>query len=127
LALGVISYGAFVPIWLLVQASWVRRATGKSRAFVWALVHLCSLPIFFLVVLVLAFMADSPQFGDTPQRLASAAACAVLLGLYAATVFTLRAELQAEPFRLALNGPISFLGGPIYLQARLRELDQRPS
>jgi hypothetical protein len=127
LGLSIVSYGAFLPIWLLVETLWVRRVKGRCKAFVWAIAHLCSLPFLFLAVVILAFMADSPQFGDTPQRIGSIVALGILLGMYFTTIYKLRAELLAEPFGLALNGPMSFLGGPVYLQARIREFGLAPA
>lgn len=127
LVLSLFTWGVFLPVWLFVQATWTRKVNGTSKAFLWAIANLCALPILFLVVVVLAFMADSPDTGEGPMRVGSALAFAILLTLYFTTLAKLRAELRQPPFALTLPTAQTCLGGPIYLQAKIQQATHPPS
>lgn len=61
--LSVITFGIFGMVWLLVQAYWVKKVNGSSKAFGWALAYLLLLPAMFVlgfiagIVAVLAHMS----------------------------------------------------------------------
>lgn len=124
LALQLVTRGFFELGWLIVQANWVRRVQGKSRAFPLSIALASLLP---LMILYIVFMAVVMRLlGDEFQT-----GAAIMTGLWVIafivlrllTVFTLRAELQEEPIGIPLGGAMTFFFGTIYFQYHLRDWD----
>jgi hypothetical protein len=105
LALQIVTFGTFGAVWLVVQAIWVKRMTGKSGGLVWAVMSLCAFP----VAIVLLAVASSVQGG---VRI-------LFFVLHVATVFTLRSAMEDFPISISLSGGLTFLLGTIYLQYHL--------
>jgi|HubBroStandDraft_1064217.scaffolds.fasta_scaffold48618_2 hypothetical protein len=124
LALQFVTRGLFEWGWLIVQANWVRRVRGKSRAFPFAIALACLLPLLILYVVFMAVL----------MRLLGAefqTGVAFMVGLWVisfvvlrlVTVYTLRAELQEEPIGIPLGGVMTFFFGTVYFQYHLRDWD----
>ena len=124
LVLTIVTAGIFWMIWLVVQARWVKNATGNSRPLAWALAYL----IFVVGVLLVAFgggvffilsgrHSQIAVFMDTLQNLRRA----VGFLLYLASVFMLKNALEAQPIGISLHGLGTFCFGPIYFQSYLRD------
>jgi hypothetical protein len=122
---GVMTYGLFLLLWLLVQAQWVSQIKGRSKAVPWAVANLCFLPFLFLALIAAASMDDSAT-GVRPLPVSFAIAVGIVLALYFTTISKLRTELRAAPFGMELSGPKCFLGGPIYFQAKFRAYGKTP-
>ncbi|HEV2576335.1 MAG TPA: hypothetical protein VGU25_03900 [Acidobacteriaceae bacterium] len=119
LVLSIVTLGIFVPVWLFVQARWVKRATGKIRPFAWTTAYL----IFYGLIFVLAFAASLfltltgrhelyaviNEEGVYLQRL-------VGFVLYVASVYLLKSALEAAPIKIPLQGLATFVFGPVYFQ-----------
>lgn len=124
LALQLITRGFFELAWLIVQANWVRRVRGKSRAFPFAIALASLLPVMILYIVFMAVVMR--LLGDEYATGAS-----IMVGLWVVafivlrlvTVFTLRAELQEEPINIPLGGVLTLFLGTIYFQYHLRDWD----
>ncbi len=123
LVLTVVTAGVFWMVWLVVQARWVKKATGNSRPLAWAWAYL----VFVVGLLVAAitgavFLTLTEQrsvftdFMDTLQNLRRV----VGFLLYIATVFLLKGALESSPIRIPLHGLATFFFGPIYFQYHLQ-------
>ncbi len=125
LVLEIISVGLFDPVWLVVQANWVRRVKGKSRALPWAIAYLCALPMLFGAVIFVsaafAFvnMQPDPAIFEGISDLFRLA----VIGLRLLTVFTLRNELAEEPIRVFVGGGLTFFFGAIAFQYHLHDFN----
>jgi hypothetical protein len=124
LALQLLTRGFFELAWLIVQANWVRRVRGKSRAFPFSIALACLLPLMILYVVFMAALMR--LLGASFETWAG-----IIVGLWVisfvvlrlVTVFTLRSELQEEPIGIPLGGGMTFFFGTIYFQYHLRDWD----
>ena len=109
LALNILTRNLFGIVWLFVQANWIRRVRGKSNAFWVALAHLIFLP-FLLVTGVIVGLAAAAAHATTNDVAGLLVGFAVLgvVGLYVATVFMMRSEMEAEPIGMVLGGVMTF-------------------
>lgn len=124
LVLSIVTVGIFWPIWLVVQARWVKKATGNGRPFVWSMAYL-----LFLCLMVIAAIAGSVYlivtgrhdvYADFADKAANLERAVGFL-LYIASVYMLKSALESAPIKIPLHGLIAFLFGPIYFQAYLRD------
>ena len=119
LVLELITRGLFGPVWLIVQANWVRRVNGKSRAFVLAIVSLCAIPGVILLGGIEGLVgATAAQTG-----IIVAFGSVIYAGLYLWAVFQLRNELESEPMGIPLGGVMTFFFSVIYFQYHLYDYD----
>lgn len=121
LALQLLTLGMFALAWLIVQANWVRRVNGQSRAFWWAIVNACMLPALFLLVVIetaVGVPANDPIITIISGvfRLGI-----VVTGLGA--LFILRSELESAPISIPLGAVATFFLGIIYFQYHLYDYD----
>ena len=119
LALQLLTRGLFGVIWLVVQANWVRRVNGNSRAFVLSIVNVCALPAFFLLIAIEAFL----NAGQTAIGTITAVSIVGIMILSIWTTFQLRYELECEPIGISLSRFATLFLGVIYFQYHLHDYD----
>jgi hypothetical protein len=103
LALDILTLGLFGIAWLIVQANWSRKATGKRAAF-W-------LSIAFPGFILLMAFAGVPNWAiKLPSFFLSMAAR-----------FVLRDELSEDPINIPLSGVMTFFFAEIYFQYHLSD------
>lgn len=134
LVLSATSHFLFWVIWLIVQAHWVKKATGRSRALNWSVLNLLILPGWLLLLaipqLIVGYLG-MPRRYEGPSSFFEMLSVFPVIGFFLAavfwviTAFVLRAELQASPFSLRLSGPMTFFFGPVYFQYFLDDLPAR--
>ena len=119
LALQLLTRGLFGSVWIIVQANWVRRVNGKSRAFVLSIVTLCSLPALVLLIMIEALVrAEQTAIGVITGLAVIAIA---VLSIW--TTFQLRYELESTPINIPLSGVATFFLATIYFQYHLHDYD----
>jgi len=124
LALQIVTRGFFELAWLIVQANWVRKVRGRSRALPFSIALACLLPLMLFYVLFMGVLMR--LIGTEFQN-----GVAIAVGLWVisfvvlrlVTVFTLRSELEEEPIAIPLGGAMTFFFGTIYFQYHLRDWD----
>ena len=131
LVLSITSQFLFWEIWLIVQAHWVKKATGRGRALHWSVVSLCVLPSSLLLLaipqMIVGYLGmprrdqGSSSFFQTLSIL-PVTGLMLAAAISIATAFIVRAELQADPIGLSLSGVMTFFFGPIYFQYFLDDL-----
>lgn len=125
LALSLLTRGFFGEIWLVVQANWIRRMTGRSEARTWAILNLCAIPLLVLVAIVFGVMLGYQGFalsGDQrPWRALQALVGLSIFAVHVITVFKMRAELEGSPIGIPLGGVMTFFFGALYFQYFLRD------
>jgi hypothetical protein len=131
LVLSITSHFLFWVIWLIVQAHWVKKVMGRSRAFQWSVLNLFILPGWLLLLaipqLIVGYLGMPHRYEGTSsffEMLSFFPVTGFFLAtvLWVITAFVLRAELQAAPISLRLSGPMTFFFGPIYFQYYLEDL-----
>ncbi|MEK6398842.1 MAG: hypothetical protein V4734_12210 [Terriglobus sp.] len=122
LALQIVTLGLFQLVWFVVQALWVKRISGKSRSFVWALINLSVLPILLVILMVSAFVligigreADAVEL----TRILTQGYRVLFLITNLFTVFTMYGQMQEWPISMSLNGVATLFFQCIYFQYRL--------
>ncbi len=111
--------GLFPIIWLIVQANWVRKVNGTSKAFWWSIVNACYLPAFFLLVVIEYAVKADP----TAIAVISGIGIFGILVTNLGTVFTLRSELESAPIGIPLGGIATLFLGTTYFQYHLHDYD----
>lgn len=123
LVLSIVTFGVFWAIWLVIQARWVKRATGNVRPFAWTMAYLLFIVGIFVAVVVVSVyftFAGRPElFVEFRDKLADLRTAVGFL-LYIASVFLLKSALERDPIRIPLHGLATFFFGPIYFQYYLR-------
>lgn len=122
LVLCVATFGMFVPVWLFVQARWVKKATSNNRPFGWTTAYL-----LFHCLVIVGTIAASVFFTLTGRRELYAALeeqtlfgrCLVGFVLYVASVYLLKSALESAPIRIPVQGLATFVFGPVYFQSFL--------
>jgi hypothetical protein len=131
LVLSITSHFLFWMIWLIVQANWVKKATGRGRALKWSVLNLCGLPLSLLVMslpqMIVGYLGMPRQYEGAAAFFRTLSVLPVTGILVAAvisiaTAFVMRAELQSTAVDLRLSGPMTFFFGPIYFQYFLDDL-----
>jgi len=120
LALSIVTFGLFGAVWMFVQAIWVKKMSGHSKAFWWTLAYMLFIPAMFLmgiVIGVVALITHTPVETLTPFLDLLARLGGLLMYIFAA--FTLSGELQREPIGIPLSGVMVFFFGAIYFQYHL--------
>ncbi len=105
-----VSFGAFGPVWLVVQALWIRRVSGRWAGLALAGV-LAAIGVWLSMVQASAGLAGLFHQEDSDAGL--------YWLLWIATVCTMRWELQQEPIEFRLGWFMPFFFGPVYFQYRL--------
>jgi len=117
----IVTFGLFNAVWLLVQANWVRRVNGTSKAFWWAIIYICMLPAMFLLLII------EGAVGVRSDDLAFKLIVNVFqLGIFVVAigaVFILRSELELPPISVPLGGVMTFLFQSVYFQYHLHDYD----
>jgi len=123
LALNIITRGIFEPIWLIVQANWVRKVLGKSKALPWAIVYVCMFPAIFGMAFFVAMVFIVMKVELDPAYLGVLMVLAVLIaiGTRLAAIYILRDELAQAPMHIVLGGVMTFFFGATYFQYHLRD------
>lgn len=125
LVLSALTRSLFGAVWLLVQAVWVRKATGRTAPQAWATAHLCSFPLIFLGGLLAgAASARSGMDADSFRYLLLGlqVVCGLAIAvLYLVTVYKVRAALEEPPVGIPLGGAMTFFFGAVYFQYFLRD------
>jgi hypothetical protein len=116
----ILTLGLFAPIWLFLQARWIRRVTGEGNARGWAFVY--------LVVFLFAYAWDitnlAASFAGHGQGAAeSAANGGIIFSTNVIVIFTLRDELNKLPLRKPLGVVMTFFFGSVYFQHAIEQLD----
>ena len=124
LVLSIVTLGLFWNVWLVVQAWWVKKATGKNRPFAWALAYTLSLPVIIalaIVASVVFYMTKRGDFiSDLTAQLSDLSRVVAIL-LYLASVFLLKSALESAPISIPLHGLGALFFGPIYFQYYLHD------
>lgn len=123
LVLSIVTFGMFWAIWMVVQARWVKKATGWANPLWWTLAYLT-----FVVGIVLAAIGGNVFITVTGRHdlyltfITTLRTLRRIVGflLYVAAVFALKSGLESEPIRIPLLGLVTFFGGPVYFQYYLR-------
>jgi len=105
-----LSFGAFGPVWLVLQALWIRRVSGRWLGMALAVV-LAAMGVWFAIVQASAGFAGLFHQQDSGSGW--------YWVLWVATVYTMRWELQQEPIGFRLGWFMPFFFGPVYFQYRL--------
>jgi hypothetical protein len=125
LLLSVITLGFFGSVWMIVQANWVRKVRGHSKALPWTIVNASLLPAAFIagftigIVVVMMHSQNLQSITASLNLFVRIAAFA----LWLVCVFTLSGELEAEPIDIPMSGGIVFFFGPIYFQYHLYDYE----
>jgi len=124
LVLTIVTAGVFWMVWLVVQARWVKKATGNSKPLAWALAYLIFVAGSFLVAFGgEAFYTLTNQHYLIADFMNSVQNLRRVFGflLYIASISMLKSALAAQPIGISLHGLGTYFFGPIYFQAYLRD------
>jgi hypothetical protein len=123
LLLSILTFGIFWMVWMVVQARWVKKATGNARPFGWALAYLLYIPVIVLAAaagaVILTFTSRSGMIPDFSNHVADLARVFSFL-LYIASVYMLKSALESPLIRIPLHGLATFFFGPVYFQYYLQ-------
>ncbi|MEZ2346254.1 hypothetical protein [Terriglobus sp. RCC_193] len=122
LALSILTRSYFNSIWMVVQANWVRKVTGRQDAFIWSIVNVAVIPVVLLIAVMvgatIGIMSRGQDVGDTHMLSTAVSVFAVIavLGSYTMAAFKLRSALQEATVGLAFGGVMTFLFSGTYFQ-----------
>jgi len=123
LVLSVVTFGIFWAVWLVVQARWVKKATGNARPLVWSVAYLVFLCLMILAAIVgaayVTVMGRDSVYVDFADKIANLQRAVGFL-LYVASVYMLKSALESQPIKIRLHGLFAFMFGPVYFQIHLR-------
>ena len=121
IGLGYFTGALFVDLWLVLQANWIRRATGRTMGLQFALWSVGVDLIWLLGTLVgklsLVRVHEAKPILQTTVGLVDL----VMIMLYLLTIFTMRSDMEDEPIGLAMGGGMTFLFGAYYFQYWLQD------
>ena len=124
-ALSILTRGLFGEIWLVVQANWIRRVTGRSEARTWAILNLCAIPLLVLLAaalgIALGYQGVALAGDQRPWRALEAFVGLSVFAIHVITVFKMRAELESAPIDIPLGSVMTFFFGALYFQYFLRD------
>jgi hypothetical protein len=121
-ALSFVTFGIFGMIWLVVQASWVKKATRNARPFWYCLAYLLVIPAAMVVAMfggIIATFAGGPQ---TANQVIGVIAILVQISsfvLYIFAAYTLKGALEMQPIDIPLGGIMTFFFSATYFQYHL--------
>jgi hypothetical protein len=128
LALSLLTRGYFNSIWMIVQANWIKRVTGREDVLWWSIANVAMLPVLVIVSIMAGVtMALVPHLGandgnsSTVLVAAGALGAVLYLAVYLKTAFTLREALELPPIGIPLGGVMTFLFSGIYFQYMLHD------
>ncbi len=119
LALSILTRGYFNAIWLVVQAYWIKRITGRGESLWWSIAHVCVLPAVFMLAIMIGATVGLVNHGTPHPKTkylgATLGAIAVIFILiaYVKTVYTMRRDLASAPINIPLGGVMKFLSTDI--------------
>jgi len=129
LLLTVVTCGLFAPIWLLVEALWIRKVKPEAKSFTYLVITIG----IFAAIIGLAIMQVG-EAGATGRRDASLGGIAALLNLgyivmRLVTVFSMRSDIEdhfntAEPIGLSLSGVMTFFFAVYYFQYHFSQINE---
>lgn len=129
LLLTVVTCGLFAPIWLLVEALWIRKVKPEAKSFTYLVITIG----IFAAIIGLAIMQVG-EAGTTGHRDASLGGIAALLNLgyivmRLVTVFSMRSDIEdhfntAEPIGLSLSGVMTFFFAVYYFQYHFSQINE---
>lgn len=126
-ALSILTRSYFNSIWMVVQANWVRKVTGRKDALIWSIVNVAVIPAVFLIAVLvgatIGIMSRGQGLGDTRMLsyvLVTFGMIAVL-GSYTTAAFKLRSALEEATVGLAFGGVMTFLFNGTYFQYFLHD------
>lgn len=117
--LNIITLSFFGMVWLIVQSNWVRKTTGKKKAFVWAILHASIVPAYIVLATGMALLGFTDMTADSAEGLLRL----IIMIFWTITVFVLRSELESPEIGIPLGGIMTFFFGPIYFQYHLQDYD----
>jgi ABC-type multidrug transport system permease subunit len=121
-ALSVVTIGLFGMIWMVVQASWVKKATRNAKPFWWCLAYLLSLPTIYLVAIgggvLIALLHRQEMMADFIVTLSTVIRIGMFV-LYIVAAYSLKGGLEAEPIGIPLTGIMTFFFSATYFQYHL--------
>lgn len=126
-ALSILTRSYFNSIWMVVQANWVRKVTGRKDALIWAIVNVAVIPAVFLIAVMvgvtIGVMSRGQGVGDTRVLSYGVGAFAVIaiLGSYTTAAFKLRSALEEATVGVAFGGVMTFLFSGTYFQYFLHD------
>lgn len=124
LVLSIVTFLVFWAVWMVVQARWVKRATGNARPFAWTMAYLVFLVGILIVTFVgtfyFIFTGHMSVYAVFMQKLSSLNRVVGFL-LYIASVYMLKSALESQPIRIPLHGLATLFFGPVYFQYYLRK------
>jgi len=119
LALQIVTLGLFQLVWFVVQTLWVKRITGKSKGFTWAVINLCAFPVLLLFAFTIGVVVAASGHADSMGALSKAVDVIyriIFIALNLTTAFTLRSQMDSYPINMSLSGVMTFFLGTIYFQ-----------
>lgn len=120
--LSVITFGIFGSIWMVVQASWVKKATRNARPFWWCLAYLLCLPSLFLIAVAGGITAALVHRADVAPQIGALVTLVFRIAMivcYIGGAFSMKNALEAEPIDIPLSGVMTFFFAPFYFQYHL--------
>jgi len=122
LLFNIITLGIFEPIWLIVQANWVRKVRGRSKAMTWAIAYAAILPVLFIAVVSLGIAngISGRTTNDLVEPLTLLFRVAIII-IRIGAVYSLRGELEEKPIELQTGGVMTFFFGSTYFQYHLHD------
>jgi hypothetical protein len=129
LLLTVVTCGLFAPIWLLVEALWIRKVKPEAKSFTYLVI---TMGIFAAIIGLIIMQVG--EAGATGHRDASLGGIAALLNLgyivmRLVTVFSMRSDIEdhfntAEPIGLSLSGVMTFFFAVYYFQYHFSQINE---
>lgn len=123
LALSILTLGFFAPVWMVVQARWVKKTARYARPFWWSLGYLIFSALIIAATIAGYLFAPLLQQQDiftlyviTVQEVGRWGG----LVLWVVCVFMLEGGLDSPPINIPLSGFLTFFFGPIYFQYHLQ-------
>jgi hypothetical protein len=117
----VLTLGIFDPIWLIVQADWVRKVRGRSRAMPWIIAYMVLMLLFVSVTVGAIFLGlAAPAMPDRADSITTLFRVVTLI-LRILAIYVLRNELMESPIRISTSGLITYFLGAMYFQYCLRD------
>ncbi len=131
IALGYFVGSLVVDAWLVLQANWIRRASGRTLGLRLALWGLATDFPSLIGTLAAKIPLVRAHVGEASAHITLGSRHVILglLGfwdiamvvLYLATVFVMRSDMEDEPIGLSLGGVMTFFFGPYYFQYWLQD------